>query len=904
MAELTKANIDYIIKDLHYRGIVLEDFDDEIIDHVCSAVEEQMHSGKKFVDAYHAALRSFGNTDGLQDAQKQVIHIRTKSSPMLKSYFLLALRNHLRNKFYTAINVAGLAIGIASCLIIMLFVKHETAYDSFNVKAERIYRVNTELRFGAVHKRLALAGAQLNDLFLQNYPEIESAVRLWDWGPRYVRRPEVHERVYEDVVWADSTLFMVFTIPLLEGDARSALTEPNTVAISSTMAKKYFPEGNAVGKSLIIDEDVNTRVTAVFEDLPGNSHFHFDMFRSIVELPEAKNMSLIGGGWMNLYLLLREGADPHLLEAKFPTFIEKYVGPQLADALQGDFTMDKFKSQGNSWSYWLTPLRDIHLHSDLEGELDANGNITYVYLFAAIALFILIVACINFMNLSTARSANRAREVGIRKVMGSLRTHLVRQFLTESFVLSFVAFVLAVGIAWLSLPVFNDLALKQLSLPFSEPYFYLAMVIALVIVGFCAGLYPSFFLSSFKPVNVLKGKLALGTKSGIVRSSLVVFQFVISIFLLVGTIAIQKQLHYVQDTKIGFKKDQVLVVRQAGFLKNHIQAFKDEALQNSFITAGTITGYLPVDGTWRNNNTYWPEGRIPTGEDVEDMVSMQGWHVDYDYVTTLGMSIKAGRNFSPEFLSDSTESVVLNESAVEKFELGPNPLGKKISSFTGERPDGSPDPNSVKSWTVIGVVKDFHFANMRENIAPLGLFLQRSDGYVAFRFESKSTQAVLNKIETLWKKFAPGNAFEYTFLDEDYGKMYDAEKRLATIFGVFAGLAIIIACLGLFALAAFTAEQRTKEIGIRKTLGASVNSIVFLLSREYGKLVLIAFVVSTPVAWYGVQWWLQSYSYRATIGFSVYALAGGTALLIALLTIGYQCIRAAMMNPARSLRSE
>ena len=823
---------------------------------------------------------------------------------MLKNYFLLALRTHLRNKFYTAINVAGLAIGIASCLIIMLFVKHELSYDTFNLKADRIYRVNTELRFGSVHKRLALGGAQLNDLFLQNYGEIESVARLWDWGTRYVHLPDHKERFQEKVVWADSTLFMVFTIPLLEGDARSALTEPNTVAISRTMAEKYFPEGNAVGKSLILDDEKNNRVTAVFEDLPENSHFHFDIFRSIVELPEAKNMSLIGGGWMNVYLLLREGADPHQLESKFPAFIEKYVGPQLADALQGDFTMDKFKSQGNAWAYWLTPLRDIHLHSDLEGELEANGNITNVYLFATIALFILIVACINFMNLSTARSANRAREVGIRKVMGSLRTHLMRQFLTESFVLSFVSFVIALGIAWVFLPVFNDLALKKLSLPLQDPSFYMALFIAFVIVGFLAGLYPSFFLSSFKPVNVLKGKLVLGRHSGIVRSSLVVFQFVISIFLIVGTIAIQKQLLYSKNKKIGFQKDQVVIVHEAHFLESHIQAFKDEALQNSFITGGTISGYLPVSGTWRNNNTYWPEGKVPTGDDIEDMVSMQGWQVDYDYVNTLGMKIKAGRNFSREVISDSTESVVLNESAVEKFELGPNPLGKKISSFTGQRPDGSPDPNSIKSWTVIGVVEDFHFANMRENIAPLGLFLQRSNGYVAFRFESKSTQAVLDKIETLWKQFAPGNVFEYTFLDEDYGKMYESEQRLASIFGVFAGLAIIIACLGLFALAAFTAEQRTKEIGIRKTLGASVNSIVFLLSREYGKLVLIAFVLSTPVAWYAVRWWIQGYSYRATIGVSVYILAGGITLLIALLTIGYQCIRAAIMNPAQSLRTE
>jgi len=578
---------------------------------------------------------------------------------MFKSYFILALRNHIKNKFYTAINVVGLAVGVASCIIIMLFVKHELSYDNYNENAERIYRVNTELSFGSVHKRLALAGAQLNDLFIQNYPEVESAVRLWDWGPRYVRRTEHKERFQEKVVWADSTLFTVFTIPILEGDARSALTERNSVAISRTMEEKYFPDGNAVGKFLIIDDDVNHRVTAVFEDLPENSHFHFDMFRSIVELPEAKNMSLIGGGWMNLYVLLHEDADPRQLESKFPAFIEKYVGPQLADVLQGDFTMGNFKSKGNTWTYWLTPVRDIHLHSDLEGELEANGNITYVYLFGAIALFILIVACINFMNLSTARSANRAREVGIRKVMGSLRAHLVRQFLTESFVLTFISFVLALVLVWLFLPAFNELALKKLSLPASEPSFYMALVVALIIVGFLAGLYPSFFLSSFKPVNVLKGKLALGTKSGIVRSSLVVFQFVISIFLIVGTIAIQKQLSYTQNKKIGFQKDQVIIVHEARLLENHIQAFKDKALQNTFITDATITGYLPVSGTWRSNNTFWPEGKSPTSENIKDLVSMQAWNVDYDYVNTLGMNIKTGRNFSPDIPSDSTERIVL-----------------------------------------------------------------------------------------------------------------------------------------------------------------------------------------------------------------------------------------------------
>ena len=904
MAELSKDHIDYIIKDLHFKGIVLEGFDEEIVDHICAGVEERMRSGKRFIDAYTMTLQAFGDTNGLQETQKEIIQLQTKSSPMLKSYFILALRNHLRNKFYTIINVAGLAIGIASCIIIMLFVNHELSYDAFNENADRIYRVNTELRFGALHKRLAEAAPLLSDVFPQTYPEVESAVRLWKWGKSSFRKPEHTETYQADLICADSTLFNIFTIPLLEGDIRTALSEPNGVVISRSTAEKFFPEGNALGKLLVRNDDVTHKVTGVFEDLPTDSHFHCDVFRSIVDLPERKNMSLVGGGWMNVYLLLREGADPKQLESKFPTFIQEHVAPQLASVLQGDFTMDKFRSEGNLWTYWLTPLRDIHLHSDLEAELEVNGSIATVYLFGAIAIFILVVACINFMNLSTARSSNRAREVGIRKVMGSLRAHLVRQFMTESFVLSFISFVLALFLAWMFLPVFNNLAQKQLLLPLGETRFYIVLFVAFVSVSFMAGLYPSFFLSSFKPVNVLKGKLVLGTRSGMVRSSLVVFQFIISIFLIVGTIAIQKQLHYAQQKKLGFQKDQVIIVKGGHHLGNHIQAFKDEALQNPGLTSGTVTGFLPVSDTWRSNNTFWPEGKIPTGEDMDMMVSMQDWAVDYDYVNTLGMKIFSGRTFSPEYPSDSTESVVLNQAAADAFEFGANPIGKKISSFTQMNPDGTPDANSIKAWTVIGIVEDFHFANMRENIGPLGLFLERSDGFVAFRFKSESTDEVIEKMGTLWKKFVPEKTFQYSFLDEDYGRMYNTEKRLAAIFGIFAGLAIVIACLGLFALAAFTAEQRTKEIGIRKSLGASVNNIVFLLSREYGKLVLIAFVLSTPVAWYGVHWWIQGYSYRANIGITVYLLAGGIALLIALSTIGYQCIRAARMNPAKSLRSE
>jgi putative ABC transport system permease protein len=705
-------------------------------------------------------------------------------------------------------------------------------------------------------------------------------------------------------VWGDSTFFTVFTVPLLEGDARTALTEPNTIAISRAMAAKYFPSGPVLNESLILDESQHYRVTAVYEDLPENSHFRFDMIRSITGLEEANNVSLVGGTELNLYLLLDEGSDPAELEAKFPAFVEKHVAPQLASALQNDFSLEKFYKEGNRWRYWLTPLTDIHLHSDLTGELEANGSITYVYLFSSIAIFILVIACINFMNLSTARSADRAREVGIRKVMGSLRMHLVRQFLTESFILTAISFVLALGLAYLFLPIFNDLAQKKLSLPLHEYSFYLALLAATLFVGVLAGLYPSFFLSGFKPVNVLKGKLTRGTGGGFIRSGLVVFQFVISIFLIIGTITIQRQLSYIQNKKIGFEKDQVLVIHNTHSLGEQIHAFKEEALRNSFISSGTISGFLPVSGTWRSNNTFWPEGKAPTAADVNEMISMQMWDVDYDYINTLGMKLIAGRNFSRDFPSDSAGSIILNEAAAERLEFNKEAVGRTVSYFNGTKPDGTPDPTQIQTLKVVGVVENFHFESMRENIEPLAFFLRPSDGYVSFRYSSADTESVINAISESWKKLAPDEPFVYSFLDEDFGKMYNAEKRLGTIFATFAGLAILIACLGLFAITSFTARQRTKEIGIRKTLGASFESIVLLLSKSYSKLILIAFVLSTPLAWFAVKWWLQSYTYKAQIGVVVYLLAGVVTFLVAMVTVSYQSIRAAKANPATTLRNE
>jgi putative ABC transport system permease protein len=894
--ELKQEHIEYIIKDLNYRGIIAEGIQEELIDHVCSGVEAGMNNGKKFADAYRDVLKSFGQTNGLRETQKQTIKIETQNkSIMLKNYFLIALRNLRKHKFYTSINVLGLAIGIASCLVIVLYVKDELSFDRHHEAADRIYRVDCEILFGPNHLLLAVAPAPLAETFRTEFPEIESAARFWENGSMLFKRfdQNIKER---DVVFADSSIFTVFTIPLIQGNPKKALTDPFTMVISKRAADKYFPNENPVGQSLIVENKDNYKITGVFENMPSTSHFHYDMLLALVSNPYHKDQQWLSNNFVT-FLRLRPGATAKDLEAKFPKMVDKYAGPQAVAALGNEFTMEKFRASGNKIEWTLRPLTDIHLHSDMQAELDVNSDIAYVYLFGSIALFILAIACVNFMNLSTARSANRAKEVGVRKVMGSLRSHLIRQFLSESILLSMFSFLVALVIAWVMLPSFNDLSNKQLFLPVTDAGFWLIVFAGALFVGLLAGLYPSFFLSAFRPVNVLKGNVALGMKSGFVRSALVVFQFSISITLIIGTIAVNRQLSFIQNKKLGFGKDQVIVIKDAYALDKQVQTFKDEVLKDSRVLSGTISGFLPVNGTNRNDNTLWPEGVQP---DAENMVSVQTWRVDYDYIKTLGMKIKEGRDFSREFPSDSG-AVILNEAAVKLFGFENDAIGKKISNFG----DGSgPASGNVKSFPIVGVVENFHFESLKQNITPLALFLKKSTGLVSFKFEAKNSGEVIASIEKTWKALAPTLPFSYSFLDEDFGRMYAAEQRLGKIVVVFAALAIIIASLGLFALTAFTAEQRTKEIGIRKVLGASVSSIVMLLSKEFGKLIIIAFVLAAPLAWFGIDWWLKSYTYKTEIGVFVYVVAGGLAFLVAWLTMGYQSLRAASTDPVKSLRSE
>ena len=822
---------------------------------------------------------------------------------MIRNYLLIIFRTLWKQKFYTFINLVGLSVGVAACLTITLFVANEISYDRYLPNSDRIYRLHTEIKFGDNHFKVAAGYSALAELFRQNYPEVENVARIKDWGKRLVRKIDQTEKTRENAPWADSTFFKVFKYKVLEGDGNSALKEAHSLAISQRMAEKYFPGISPLGQTLILDDNDVCKITAVYENIPQNSHFHFDMLRSLSGNEEAKSVSLIGGGESHVYVLLREGADGKDMEAKFPTFIEKYVGPQIAEAVGGDPTLKKFKEAGNIWEYTLMPMPDIHLHSSLLGEFEPNGNINYVYLFSAIALFILVIACINFMNLSTARSANRAKEVGIRKALGSQRGQLMNQFLSESFVLTMFSIILAIGIVYLFLPSFNNLANKQLSLPFSNPAFYGLLFSAAALISFMAGMYPAFYLSAFRPVLVLKSNVTRGMKGGGIRSLLVVFQFVVSIFLIVATITIQQQLSYIQSKKLGFEKDQLVTVHETRLLGDKIQSFREEVMRNSMIVSGTISGYLPVADSWRGSDTYWKGEAVPPANEIEKLVNMQVWDVDLDYLKTLQMNVKQGRWFSSEFPSDST-AVILNETAIRRFKMEGELEGIKVTHFNGNKPDGSPDPEKVEHFHVIGMVEDFHFASMRDNIGPLAFRLRKNNGRVTFRFDPSRTADVITLLETEWNKFSPDNALQYSFLDDDFAKMYSAEQKLGNTFSLFAGLAILIACLGLFALTAFTAEQRTKEIGIRKALGATVSNIILLLSRDFGKLILVAFLISIPISWYAVAQWLKTFAYKTEVGISVFALAGIITLVIAMITMSYQSAKAARSNPVNSLRSE
>ncbi|GAB3809193.1 ABC transporter permease [Spirosoma humi] len=807
------------------------------------------------------------------------------SPDMIQNYIKVAWRNLILHKAFAAINVIGLAIGLATCLLIVLFVQHELSYDRYHAKADRIFRITMDGQVGGKAINIVPVGVPVGPAIVHDYPGVEAATRLHNGGTFIVKNATEGFKE-EHVIFPDSNFFEVFSIPLLKGQAKTVLREPNTVVLTETIARKYFGEQDPIGKTLTLGTQGLFRVTGVCQDVPLNTHFHYDIFASIRSV-QLRETWLSSGVYT--YVVLRPGYSIDNLKANMPELISKYMGPEIQSLL--GISLADFHRKGDRFGYQFQPITDIHLRSHLENEIEPNGDIHYIYIFSAIALFILLVACINFMNLSTAGSAGRAKEVGIRKVLGSVKQQLVGQFLSESVLVTFIALFVALAIVVVALPSFNQLAGKQFSVSsLTTGWMMPGILFASLLIGLLAGSYPAFFLSAFKPIRVLKGATRSGFKSGWLRNTLVTTQFVVSISMIIGTLVVYQQLHFIQNKKVGFDKDQVLIIHDTYSLGDKADALKAELAKLSSVRNVTLAGYLPAGAS--NQATDGFQLKNGAGESVT--YREQSYYIDANYVPTLGIGIAQGRNFSKAF-SDST-AVLINQAAVRQFGWK-NPVGQQLTTV------GNGSLESRRTYTVVGVVNDFHFASMHQRIAPLVMFYGSDNYQMALRVQTADIPGLLKTVEQTWKA-QTDTPFAYSFLNERFNNVYKAEQRVGQLFSIFASLTVIISCLGLFGLAMFTTQQRTKEIGVRKVLGASVASVVALLSRDFLKLVLVAMVIASPLAWYAMNQWLQDFAYKIDIAWWVFALAGLLAVGIALLTVSFQSIKAALMNPVKSLRSE
>ena len=803
---------------------------------------------------------------------------------MLKNYLKIALRNIIKHKGISFINIVGLAIGISCSVLILLFVTNELSYDKFHKKADRIYRLAVRASIGDTKIHQTYSSSQTFRMLLEDFPEIETGVKFLNLGSTPVMPDE--KTFYESKFFAvDSTFYDVFSVPLIHGNPVTVLKDPNTMVLSKNTSLKYFGDINVVGKVIKVDFSsyggiVAFKITGVSENVPDNSHFHYDILVSSASFPTFINNTGWSANNFITYLLLQEGTSQKWFDEKLKEFTRKHMGGE---------RFDKWVAQGNYWEYFLQPITEIHLNSDLNGEFEANGNKTYVYIFFVISIVILLIACINFMNLSTAKSSLRAKEVGLRKVVGSSRNKLIHQFLSEAVLLSFISLTLGIIIVECLLPVYRNLIDRQLDIHYFDNFIVIPSLLALgLIVGIISGSYPAFFLSSFKPISVLRGNTGSSRGSSLLRNILVIFQFAISIFLITGTLVIYQQLKLFQNIKLGFNKEQVLVVRNPGALGNNVMPFKEVLRNNRNVI--DVSGSNTLPGRSFSNIGFGAEG-------VEKSFTLNLCVCDYDFLNTLKLEMAQGRFFSREFSTDS-HAAILNEKAVKL--LGwENPIGKKINNWSRNR----------GNFTVVGVIKDYHYESLHQEIRPQALFLsggyyQNIESYISVRLNTENISETVKYVGSTWNDFAPEKPFEYSFLDEDYDNLYINEKQTRKLFTIFSFFAIFIACLGLFGLASFSADQRTKEIGIRKVLGASVPRIVNILNKNFIKWVLVANLIAWPAAWFIMNSWLQNFAYRIKLSWWMFILAAVLALLIALITVSFQTVKAALKNPIDSLRYE
>ncbi|MFC5410986.1 ABC transporter permease [Larkinella bovis] len=802
---------------------------------------------------------------------------------MLRNYLKIAWRNLWKNKVFSAINVIGLAVGMAACILILLFVTFENSFDGIHKK--NIYRLDEVQKFPGMvaPQNVALSMFPMGPTLVREFPEIRNFVRVrpnqkvpLTYGDKKIVLPQI--------LWADSTFLDLFDYQLLKGDKKSILKNPNSVVLTEERATAFFGNDDPIGKTLVVysSDTTSFKVTGVIENAPKNSHLQFDGLFSFNTFVKADAMNNWGGNWLVTYLELAANTDVASLEKKFPAYLKKHM-------------------KEGGWKFYelfLQPLRAVHGHSTTITHDYINFqkfDQSYTYIFSVIALIVLLIACVNFMNLSTAKSAGRAKEVGVRKSVGAERAQLSVQFIGESILLSFIALLFAVLLVKLFLPYVNNLSQRQLEFSFlTNPGLLLLFAGFAVLIGLISGIYPAFFLSAFQPTKVLKGIVETGRNKGSLRNMLVVGQFTGAVFLIIATAFVVRQLRYMQERDPGFSHDQVVILPLNSLTNPKFSAIKQELLASPLVTA--VTGSQQRLG----NNLHQTGVRFHGDGPVREMATSQVI-VDPDYLTLYKIPVLYGRNFLKDRETDNGKAYIINETLAKEL-LKEQPKAT-MQSLIG-RNFGFGGLDSL--GRIVGIAKDFNFNSLHHKIETLCIFNQKDWGYseMSVRINGRNTRAAVAYMQSVWNKLAPDQPFEYTFLDEHFAELYRADGQVSEIVGILASLAILISCLGLFGLASFSAERRVKEIGIRKVLGASVTGIIALLSRDFLKLVLIAILIASPVAWYAINRWLQDFAYRISIDWWVFALAGALAILIALLTVSFQSIKAALMNPVSSLRSE
>ncbi|HEY5747585.1 MAG TPA: ABC transporter permease [Chryseolinea sp.] len=796
---------------------------------------------------------------------------------MFRNYLKVTFRTLLKSKAFSFINILGLTIGISTCILITLYVLDELSYDRFHANAGRIFRLTELLHLPREVRPQTVTSPPMGPALLQNFPEVQKMVRI-NKSSRQLAYGDV--KFFDTRVWyADSTLFQIFTFPMIKGNPDKALTEPYSIVLTEKAAKRYFGDADPLGKTMALSDTITLTVTGLIADVPTNSHIQFDvvMSRSTIS---AVNNNEPEDNWFNngyyTYILLPEGYDYKQLEAKFPAFLEKQMA-------------EEKKNSGLWYDFVLQPLPFIHLRSTTPYDIGPNGNIKYVYIFSIIAILVLLIACANYVNLATARSVNRAKELGMRKVIGARRGQLIVQLLGESFLLTWIAFVLAMAIVMAALPSFNMLTGKTMSAwVLLRPEVITTVVVIFLLIGVLAGAYPALLMSSFSPIKTMKNYARQGKESNLLRKGLVVFQFSMSIMLIAGTILIFRQVAFMQTQNLGIDKEQTLQLYMRGPIRSKYKLISEEMGKVPGVLNTTVTNFTFSDGM--SNIAMRPEGANENEITSEATIS-----VDADFLPNFRIPVVAGRNFSRDISTDEAEAFIVNESAVKKFNwASPEAaIGKTIDWGLG------------KKGKVIGVVKDFNFSSLHLKIEPLIIHIHPDwYSYIALKIKGDDVPATVSRLEHQWKQLGLDSPFAYSFMDQDFQNLYEAEQQTQTIIGCLASLAIFIASLGLFGLAAFMAEQRTKEIGVRKVLGATVTSIIALLSKDFLKLIAFAIVIAVPVTWYAAGQWLNSFAYRTEISWWIFGIAGLASIVIALITVSFQSIRAAVANPVNSLRNE